>query len=89
MENVISKQIEIIKIHFQFLNELGVSQQEILDKLGIAIAKDENKNKVCLHCGGSYVYKTTFQKYCTEICRIEAWELRTGMKMKKGGKSGK
>jgi hypothetical protein len=32
----------------------------------------------CAHCGGDFVKRTTWQKYCQEACRDEAQFLRTG-----------
>ncbi len=37
--------------------------------------------KACQHCGESFERKTTFQKYCCEVCRVTAWELRTGKRL--------
>ena len=63
-----------------------------------AISREENKAlnetllrneyaepiiKICQHCGKDYERKTTWQKYCKEICKIEAHELRTGKKFTK------
>lgn len=41
------------------------------------------KEKHCEHCGNDFVYKTTWQKFCSEDCRIAAYELRTGKKFRK------
>lgn len=41
------------------------------------------KTRVCLHCGTSYTYSIHNQKYCSESCRIEAYEKRTGRVLKK------
>lgn len=41
------------------------------------------KERICEHCGGEYIYRIHNQKYCTEGCRISAWEARTGKKFKK------
>ena len=51
--------------------------------------KDGNRN--CLHCGSVYEYKIINQKYCSEKCRVEAWQNKTGKTLasKKGGKHGK
>ncbi len=38
----------------------------------------------CLHCAKDYEKRTTFQKYCSEICRVAAWESNTGRNLKKG-----
>ncbi len=40
--------------------------------------------KVCGWCKTSYIYAHKKQLYCCEKCRIEAWEARTGAKLKKG-----
>lgn len=39
--------------------------------------------KACQHCGNTFERKTTFQKYCTENCRIRAWEQRNGKPFRK------
>lgn len=36
------------------------------------------KERTCANCQSTYIYKHHKQKYCTEKCRIEAWEKRTG-----------
>ncbi len=40
-------------------------------------------NKICLHCGAVYEYKIHNQKYCSEKCRVEAWQQKTGKMLKK------
>ena len=40
----------------------------------------------CGNCGKSFERKTTNHTYCCDECRIEAWEKRTGAKVKKGKK---
>ncbi len=35
-------------------------------------------NRICEHCGIAYTYKHKKQRYCSEVCRIAAWEARTG-----------
>jgi Zn finger protein HypA/HybF involved in hydrogenase expression len=37
---------------------------------------------LCVNCGGAFEKKTTWQKYCCEGCRVSAYELRTGKKIK-------
>ena len=40
---------------------------------------DENRGGICcLHCQGGYVKNHHTQKYCSEPCRVAAWEQRTG-----------
>ena len=40
-------------------------------------------DRVCEHCGGSYIYAHNKQKYCSDKCRMTAWEARTGAKLRK------
>jgi hypothetical protein len=48
---------------------------------------DKNSNeRICKNCNKAYVYKHHKQMYCTDECRIESWELRTGKKLRKKGK---
>jgi hypothetical protein len=45
---------------------------------------DSNSNlRTCPNCGKQYIYKHHKQIYCSEACRIESWEKRTGKKFKK------
>jgi hypothetical protein len=37
-----------------------------------------NQTRICEYCGTSYVYRHHKQKYCSEPCRIDAWEQRNG-----------
>lgn len=46
-------------------------------------------NRICKNCNKVYTYRHRNQKYCSDECRIEAWEKRTGRKLKKGKKGGK
>lgn len=39
--------------------------------------------KDCEHCGKPFVYRTSRAKYCTDECRIAAWEQRTGKTWRK------
>lgn len=43
---------------------------------------DGNKRS-CAHCGQAYVYGHARQKYCSEDCRVAAWELRAGRPLQK------
>lgn len=36
------------------------------------------KKGPCLQCGIEFEKRTTWQKYCQELCRIKAYELKTG-----------
>lgn len=37
----------------------------------------------CEHCGTAYIYGHRRQKFCTDQCRIDAWQDRTGRKLKR------
>ncbi len=39
--------------------------------------------RACEHCGETFERKTTFQRFCSEKCRIQAWENKTGKKVRK------
>lgn len=39
--------------------------------------------KECEHCGNKFAYYNSRAKYCSDGCRIAAWEERTGRKLKK------
>lgn len=54
-----------------------------VDTANVVLQKGE---RICLHCGTVYTYNIHNQKFCTENCRVESWEQRTGKKVKKGGK---
>lgn len=43
--------------------------------------KDGNRN--CKHCNELFTYNSPNHQYCSEKCRISAWEKRTGQKVKK------
>jgi len=45
--------------------------------------KAEESERICLHCSTAYVYRHHKQKYCSDDCRINAWQERTGKKLKK------
>ena len=41
---------------------------------------DAHKYKDCVHCGQKFMPNHKVQKYCTEACRVSAWEQRNGRK---------
>jgi hypothetical protein len=50
-----------------------------------ALRKDDktvSKITDCVHCGTQFERRTTWHKYCSELCKIKAYELRTGKKWK-------
>ncbi|MBL7815206.1 MAG: hypothetical protein JNL70_09355 [Saprospiraceae bacterium] len=65
---------------FQRQNDLPTANVE---QQALTTNTDKSKMKVCLHCETEYVYKIHNQKYCSENCRIAAWEARTGKKFSK------
>jgi hypothetical protein len=44
----------------------------------------KGRSAKCLYCANEYEKRTTFQKYCSEQCRVSAWETNTGRNLKKG-----
>jgi len=48
----------------------------------------KDSQRSCLHCGVAYIYKQHTQKYCSEPCRIKAWQERTGKELKLKKKKG-
>jgi len=46
----------------------------------------KNMNRICLHCGKEFIYKTWNQKFCIDECRIKHWESLTHRKVVKGRK---
>ena len=40
--------------------------------------------KPCAYCGKEFVYKTKRAKYCSNKCRMDAWEVRNGKKLHRG-----
>jgi hypothetical protein len=43
---------------------------------------ERNGKKIgyCAHCGKEFIRANSWHKYCTELCKIRAYELRTGKK---------
>jgi hypothetical protein len=42
-----------------------------------------HNQRLCEHCQTPYIYGHARQRYCTEVCRVAAWEGRTGRTLKK------
>lgn len=42
--------------------------------------------RTCEHCAQPYTYKHAKQRFCSEQCRINAWQQQTGRTVKKGNK---
>ncbi len=41
------------------------------------------RDRICENCKSPYIYRHAKQKYCSDECRVAAWENRTGAKLKK------
>jgi hypothetical protein len=54
----------------------------------VTVQKSELKGneRSCKNCNEKYIYKHHKQMYCTDKCRIESWEKRTGKTLKKKSK---
>lgn len=52
----------------------------------IIVNENSSGLRTCKHCQKEYAYKHHKQQYCTENCRVESWEQRTGKKLNKGKK---
>lgn len=64
-------------------NEIRKEDKEIT----IEVIQSENinlaeGNRICEHCGKVYVYMHNKQRYCCDNCRVQAWQERTGKKVK-------
>jgi hypothetical protein len=35
----------------------------------------------CAHCGKEFEKNTTWQRFCTKVCRVESWEKKRGKKL--------
>lgn len=46
-----------------------------------------HRQGVCRRCGGEFAARTTWQVYCSEACRVQAWEERTGKALLKSNKA--
>ncbi len=49
----------------------------------IIVNENSNGFRVCKHCQKEYIYKHNKQQYCSETCRVAAWEQRNGKRLKK------
>ena len=45
-------------------------------------APKPHNSRDCAHCSKAFTYKTTWQKYCSEACRVASWEKRNGKKFR-------
>ena len=49
-------------------------------------ANNDTKTRYCKNCNKMFSYKHWNARYCSDKCRIESWEKRTGKKLKKKSK---
>lgn len=63
----------------------GVSYTLNLATSGDRLTKivNDTGNAICEHCKNTYLRNHKKQKYCSESCRRESWEKRTGATLKK------
>ena len=47
----------------------------------------QNNERICKNCNSIFTFKHWNKRYCSDDCRIEHWENRTGRKLNKGRKS--
>lgn len=72
-------------------NRLPTNETTPYRPIGFRTTKIVNENRsgsnlrTCTHCQTQYTYMHHKQKYCTEQCRIAAWENRTGKTLRKKG----
>jgi hypothetical protein len=71
------------KIGFQTSNNKNIEKEPIRKSFNENSIADNQR--LCTHCSNGYTYRHHKQKYCSDNCRIKAWEVRTGkqLKMKK------
>ncbi len=48
---------------------------------GFTKQEASGKNRICEHCNQPYIYRHHKQKFCSEACRIAAFEARKGRKL--------
>ena len=44
-----------------------------------------NLQRECEHCKATYTHGHARQRYCCDLCRVEAWQSRTGKRVRKNG----
>jgi hypothetical protein len=87
-QSTIAPNSQVQKVGFQIGTTLKVNNGEgntvKVEKEYIQLQANE---RICKHCNSKFTFKHWNATYCSEKCKIEAWELRTGRKFtkKKGG----
>ncbi|MFZ2897965.1 MAG: hypothetical protein WA004_05050 [Saprospiraceae bacterium] len=55
-------------------------EREVVTVTEREVVELTDRVKTCAHCGEKFVYYSSKAKYCSDACRIAAWEGRTGKK---------
>jgi len=58
----------------------GTTPFEVFREPTFTVKETKVNTGTCEYCGKSYTKRTTWQKYCSEDCKGEAFEIRTGRK---------
>lgn len=58
-------------------------EREVVTVTEREVVELTDRVKTCAHCGEKFVYYSSKAKYCSDACRIAAWEGRTGKTWKK------
>lgn len=53
------------------------------DRTTMIVQPGKDNLRTCEKCGQSYVYAAKKQRFCSEVCRINAWQSRTGRTLKR------
>jgi len=61
-----------------FLKQTNFNEQSPINDHRIT---EESKKRTCKHCGNDFEFKHWNKTYCSDTCRIEYWENKTGQKL--------
>jgi hypothetical protein len=67
-----------LPIGFAYANRNAPAQTQPVETQTV-----HSNQRLCEHCQTAYTYGHARQRYCTEVCRVAAWEGRTGKTLKK------
>lgn len=65
-------------IGFAYANRNAPAQTQTVETQNV-----HSNQRLCEHCQAAYTHGHARQRYCTEVCRVAAWEGRTGKTLKK------
>ena len=70
------------------MSNLNIEAAKIaIDKpIGFKTENKASKERNCLHCETDISHRSHLAKYCSDPCRINSYEKRTGKKFVKGQK---